>query len=150
MQMAGDWQSWSLVLAIGLIVLYFYLRPNKSVISEQLGVETWPAVADGRHNSNTDLIFWNDAFWLIHASAPWHFASETTRLILWKSTDARTWEKIAEFQNPGEDIRDPKLAVIGGPAHPLLPSRTTRLPEAEPYFTPRRHERRRYFLDAVW
>ncbi len=122
------------VLAIGLIVLYFYLRPNKSVISEQLGVETWPAVADGRHNSNTDMIYWKDAFWLIHASAPWHFASETTRLVLWKSADARTWEKVAEFQNPGEDIRDPKFAVIDGILF-MYSLKNKNFPEAEPYFT---------------
>jgi hypothetical protein len=102
------------ILIPALFIAFSYVRPNRAQVNEGLGIEVWPAVADGKHNSNTDLIFFNDAFWLIHASAPWHFASETTRLVLWRSPDARTWEKVTEFSNPGEDIRDPKLAFIGG------------------------------------
>jgi len=97
-----------------LFIAFSFVRPNRAMVTEGLGIETWPAVADDRHNSNTDIVYWNDAFWLIHASGPWHFASETTKLVLWKSPDARTWERIAEFRNPGEDIRDPKFAVIAG------------------------------------
>jgi hypothetical protein len=125
------------VVLLMLIPLSFLaismVRPNHSVISEGLGIEVWPAVADGKHNSNTDLVFFKDAFWLIHASAPWHFASETTRLVLHKSMDARTWEKVAEFANPGEDIRDPKLAVIGGRL--ILYALKNTSFEAEPYLT---------------
>jgi hypothetical protein len=124
----------TVILAVGLIVLFFYLRPNKSDVSQELNIETWPAVADGRHNSNTDMIYWNDAFWMIHASAPWHFGSVKTKLVLWKSPDARTWEKTAEFQNPGEDIRDPKFAVIGDKLF-MYSLKNKNFPEAEPYFT---------------
>jgi hypothetical protein len=101
---------------ISLIALmtYFAFRPNRSVVSELLEIETWPAVHDGLHNSNTDMIYHDGLFYLIHAAAPYHFASETTKLILLKSKDAKEWEKLAEFYNPGEDIRDPKLAVIDG------------------------------------
>ncbi len=124
----------TVILAVGLILLIFYLRPNKSDVSKELNPETWPAVADGKHNSNTDMIYWKDSFWLIHASAPWHFGSVKTRLILWKSPDARTWEKVTEFQNPGEDIRDPKFAVIGGKLF-IYSLKNKNFPEAEPYFT---------------
>jgi hypothetical protein len=121
------------ILIPALFLVVSYLRPNHSMVAEKLGPEVWPAVADGKHNSNTDLAFFKDSFWLIHASAPWHFASETTRLILWRSSDARTWEKVAEFQNPGEDIRDPKLAVIGGRL--ILYALKNTSFEAEPYLT---------------
>jgi hypothetical protein len=100
------------VIFLIILVTHFSFRPNRSEVSEVLKMETWPAVHDGLHNSNTDMIFYDGSFYLIHAAAPYHFASETTRLVLLKSQDAREWEKIAEFQNPGEDIRDPKLAVI--------------------------------------
>jgi hypothetical protein len=102
-----------LILIPTLFIVVSVARTNRSVVSDRLGVDTWTAVSDGNHNSNTDLIYWNDAFWLIHASAPWHFASEETRLVLLRSSDAKTWEKVAEFTNPGQDIRDPKFAVIG-------------------------------------
>lgn len=106
-----------IILFMILIPTFFLavsvLRPNRSVIEKDLAVETWPAVSDKKHNSNTDLVYFNGYFWLIHASAPWHFASEETKLVLLRSTDARTWEEVAEFKNPGQDIRDPKLAVIG-------------------------------------
>jgi hypothetical protein len=121
------------VLIPALFIAVSAVRPNRSVVADELGIEVWPAVADGRHNSNTDLVFFKDAFWLIHASAPWHFASETTRLVLWKSADARTWEKVAEFANPGEDIRDPKFAVIGGRL--ILYALKNTAFAAEPYLT---------------
>ncbi|MBN2224740.1 MAG: exo-alpha-sialidase [Deltaproteobacteria bacterium] len=121
------------ILIPALFVAVSVIRPNRSMIADELGLEVWPAVADGRHNSNTDLVFFKDTFWLIHASAPWHFASETTRLILCRSTDARTWEKVAEFQNPGEDIRDPKFAIIGGRL--ILYALKNTSFAAEPYLT---------------
>jgi len=31
---------------------------------------------------------------------------------MWRSPDARQWERLREFHVPGEDIRDPKFAVI--------------------------------------
>jgi hypothetical protein len=122
-----------LILIPVLFVFISLVRPNHSMVTEELGVEVWPAVADGRHNSNTDLVFFRDSFWLIHASAPWHFASEETKLILHRSTDARTWDEVATFSNPGEDIRDPKLAVIGGRL--ILYALKNTAFAAEPYLT---------------
>lgn len=100
------------VVAVGLLLLYWGLRPNASRVDVALGIEDWPAVADGMHNSNTDLTFWRDRFYLIQASSPWHFASERCKLVLWRSPDARTWERVREFNVPGQDVRDPKFAVI--------------------------------------
>lgn len=76
-------------------------------------VEHWTAISDGLHNLTTDMIFWRGHYYLIHASSPWHMASAQSRLILWRSVDARDWEQAAEFRLDDGDIRDPKLAIIG-------------------------------------
>jgi len=107
-----------LVIApIGVIaawLLYGFLRPNSAAVDPRLEIETWDAVADGRHNSNTDLIRWRDHFFLVHAASPYHMGSTQCRLVLRRSDDARRWETVREFSVPGEDIRDPKFAAIGG------------------------------------
>lgn len=99
------------LLVLGLVIAYFYLRPNRSEVSEELTIETWPAVADGTHNAFTDMTYFKDSFWLVHVSSPWHLFSTKSRIVLWSSKDAHTWNKVTEFYSPGEDIRDPKLAV---------------------------------------
>ncbi len=104
----------AVVCALLLLVGYWFFRPNAVVVDASLGLESWVAVGDGMHNSNTDLIWWKGRFYLVHASSPWHFASERCRLVLHRSTDARAWEQIATFQVSGQDIRDPKLAAVGG------------------------------------
>lgn len=93
---------------------HWYFRRNRAFISPRLDMESWDAVKDGSHNSNTDLIYWRGDFYLIHASSPWHLASKKCKLIIRRSEDARSWEKLAELNVPGEDIRDPKFAPIGG------------------------------------
>lgn len=97
-------------------------------------LESWPAVADGLHNSNTDLIYWRGEFWLAHAAAPWHFRSTRTRIVIRRSPDARAWTETASFSVPGEDVGDPKLAVIGDKLFLcFLPNR--HFPEPQPYTT---------------
>ncbi len=102
----------ALLLTVAVLVGIWYVRPNRSVIDPSLKMETWDAVADGTHNSNTDMIFWKDAFYMVHATSPFHFASSQSRLKVQRSLDARTWETIATFDAAGEDIRDPKFAAI--------------------------------------
>ena len=77
--------------------------------------ETWDAVADGAHNANTDLTFFEGWFWLVHQTSPYHLGSSRSRLLLWRSRDARAWEKVREFKNEtGREYRDPKFAQING------------------------------------
>jgi hypothetical protein len=109
------------------------LRRNKAFINPGLEMETWDAVADGAHNSNTDLVHFGGSFYLAHQTSPWHFGSEDSRLIVRRSSDARHWEKVAEFQAPGEELRDPKFAVIGGRL--FLYALRNRAWEPEPYTT---------------
>jgi hypothetical protein len=103
-----------LVVCIVIALLaYWMCRPNTAWLAPSLEIESWIAVSDGQHNSNTDLIHWNGQFYLIHASSPWHFGSEKCHLVLHRSSDAQTWEQVATFNVPGQDIRDPKFAAIG-------------------------------------
>ena len=102
----------ALVIGVGLACLRY--RPNGSDIHPDLVFEHWPAVANEWHNSNTDMIQWNGAFYMVHAQSPFHFASPECVLVVHKSTDkGKTWEKLAEVNVPGEDVRDPKLAIFG-------------------------------------
>ena len=105
--------GWTLLGALALLA-WLWLRPNQSRVHPALGASTWDAVADGLHNSNTDLIHHRGQFLLVHAASPYHMGSSDCRLVVRRSTDARRWEKLAELRMPGEDIRDPKFAVIAG------------------------------------
>jgi hypothetical protein len=100
-------------LAGGGLLLYWFARPNTALINPGLKMETWDAIADGTHNSNTDLIHWNGSFYLVHQSSPYHFGTERSRLLMWTSPDARHWAKLAEFRAPRGELRDPKFAAIG-------------------------------------
>ncbi len=99
------------IILMLLLLAYWRFRPNSAEIDESLGIETWTVVSDGTHNSNTDMVHWKGSFYLVHATSPFHFASEQCRLIVRRSEDAKNWEQIAIIKNPGEDIRDPKFFV---------------------------------------
>jgi hypothetical protein len=67
------------------------------------------------HNSNTDMIQWQDRFYLAYVSSPYHFGNDKSVLHVKTSSDlGRTWNEVDTFNPAGEDIRDPKFAVIGG------------------------------------
>ena len=102
----------ALVLALALLIAYWYVRPNHAHISDRLSWQTWDVVNDELHNSNTDMIFWRDQFYLVHASSPFHFASDQSKLHVLRSSDAHQWQELAQFDPPGEDIRDPKFTII--------------------------------------
>ncbi len=122
-----------LILILGLTIFYMWARPNHSEVNQEIVADTWVAVTDGMHNSNTHMISWNDEFWLVHANSPYHFATPKCKLMVWRSRDARNWTKVTEFRVPGEDIRDPKFAVIRGRLM-LYVLKSVRF-EAEPYMT---------------
>ena len=102
----------SLLIAV-LIGAYALLRPNRAQLAPALGIESWDVVADGEHNSNTDMIFWRGHFWLVHAASPYHLGTPESRLLIRRSGDARSWETMVTLKVPGKDIRDPKFALIG-------------------------------------
>lgn len=98
----------------GGLVDYWSLRPNRARLNPHIPLESWAAVDDGRHNSNTDLIYWNGAFYMVHASSSSHLASSTCHLVVLRSEDAQHWDRLARLDIAPEDIRDPKFALIGG------------------------------------
>jgi hypothetical protein len=100
-------------LGAAAVVGWCLLRPNRAEVEPRLGLEHWDVVRDGEHNSNTDLIFWRERFWLVHAASPWHLGTPRSRLVVLRSPDARSWEAVATLRTPGLDIRDPKFAAIG-------------------------------------
>lgn len=109
------WLGISLLVLICIFsgfVVYWFLRPNTSFINKQLNVETWDVINDGSHNSNTDLILWKGSFFLIYASSPLHWGTSASKLVIKKSIDGELWETVTELNAPGEDIRDPKFAII--------------------------------------
>jgi hypothetical protein len=91
------------------------LRPHAAGVDPAVVFEVWDAVADGMHNSNTDLTFFDGQFFLCHQTSPYHLGSSRSRLLLWRSTDARSWQLVREFKNEaGREFRDPKFAHING------------------------------------
>lgn len=47
------------LLGILLIIVYWYIRPNRAQVDTNVVVESWDIANDGQHNSNTDMIIWN-------------------------------------------------------------------------------------------
>lgn len=91
------------------------LRPHATGVRTDIVRETWDAVADGAHNSNTDLTEFDGWLYLCHQTSPYHLGSRRSRLILWRSRDGHQWEKVTEFKNErGREYRDPKFATING------------------------------------
>ena len=105
---------WIFGIFIEGVFVYWYFRPNTNEINQSLGIETWVAVDDGWHNSNTELIFFKGKFYLVHDRRPFHFYVENfpSFLFIWASEDAKNWSRIAEFSYFGKDIRDPKFTII--------------------------------------
>lgn len=103
-----------LVVGLASLSLYGWLRPNRVELDPRLDLEHATAVADGEHNSNTDLLLWNDDLLLVHDARPTHLGSPDARLMVRRSPDAQRWETLAQLQLPGKDIRDPKLIDIDG------------------------------------
>jgi len=102
-----------LLLLLAALVAYWALRPNRAEVDPTLGAEVWPVVSDGWHNSNTHLIYWRDAFFLVYARSRFHMGNSDSRLVVRRSADGREWTEVALLGMPGEDIRDPKFAAIG-------------------------------------
>jgi hypothetical protein len=69
-------------------------------------------VTNGRHNANTDLIYWNGNYYFIYANQPGNQGSTTTFLSVNRGNDLHAMTEIMQLRVAGEDIRDPKFAII--------------------------------------
>jgi hypothetical protein len=90
------------------------LAARAAGVNPDVVLETWDAVADGMHNSNTDLTYFDGWFYLCHQTSPYHLGSRRSRMLLWRSREARAWEKVKEFRAPEWEYRDPTFAQING------------------------------------
>jgi hypothetical protein len=103
-------------LLVSLLVLFgtWYLRPNRAHVNPDIVVESWDIASDKNHNSNTDMIEWQGRFYIAYVSSPFHFASNKSVLHVKVSADrGRTWTEVQTFNANGQDIRDPKFAIVG-------------------------------------
>ncbi|MHA1230172.1 MAG: hypothetical protein ACTSRP_14560 [Candidatus Helarchaeota archaeon] len=97
------------------VLMEWYLRPSNYYINSNLEIESWTAISNGMHNSNTDMIYWNNYIYLVHDQRIYHFwIGDDAKLIVWRSKDAKNWEKVVELRSPSTDIRDPKFCNING------------------------------------
>ena len=103
---------------------------NNSQINPDISIETWAITHDRMHNSNVDLTWYQDAFYLVHATSPFHFGTSASELRIKRSTDCKNWEQMAVLGRSEGDIRDPKFAVIGNKLfiYALLNTKTYPLP----------------------
>ena len=70
---------------------------------------------NGEHNAFTDLIRWNDRFFLTFRSCPdGHMVFPTAKIVVLESDDAKSWEKVYEFSVPKRDTRDPHFLDFKG------------------------------------
>jgi hypothetical protein len=104
----------ALTSLIGACVIHnVYFSRNGSEINPNVFLETWAITHDRLHNSNVDLIWYQNAFYLVHAASLFHFGTADSKLLVKRSIDGVTWEQVAVLGHDQDDIRDPKLAVIG-------------------------------------
>ncbi|MGA2297484.1 MAG: hypothetical protein ABSG15_08055 [FCB group bacterium] len=102
-----------IVMAIisGLLV-YWYTRPNESKQRAELSIETWEIVNDGKHNAFTDLVYWKGSFYLAYTASHFHSGSIKSKIVIMTSTDAKKWKELKQLDANGNDIRDPKFAIV--------------------------------------
>ena len=122
----------SLVLIVLLAGIAWSVIQAPTDVNTNLVNDSWTAVSNGVHNAFTDLIYWKGDFYLAFRSAPSHINFQS-KIVVMRSTDARSWTTLVELPYTGEDIRDPKLAEIGGQL--FLYALKNVDPMAEPYGT---------------
>ncbi len=123
-----------LITALLLLFGYWYLRPSQARVNPLVVVDSWNIANDNLHNSNTDMLKWRGLFYIAYVSSPFHFGSDKSVLQIKFSSDlGHTWVGVDTFNPTGEDIRDPKFAVIGNRLFLYALKNTSFV--AEPYIT---------------
>ena len=80
------------------------------------------------------MIQWRGLFYIAYVSSPFHFGSDKSVLhVKFSSDQGHTWGQVDTFNPTGEDIRDPKFAVIGDRLFLYALKNTSFV--AEPYIT---------------
>lgn len=89
--------------------------------AERISYEPWrqlipgPQVPEGLEvmssNNNLDIVQYREFYYIAFRTAPTHFASEKTQLVILRSADRQSWERAGAFQ-VGRDIREPRFLVF--------------------------------------
>jgi hypothetical protein len=74
-------------------------------------LNTWDVVDNKKHNAFIDMIYWNDYFYLAYRQAESHIDLNSI-LIIERSKDGKSWEKMNELQLENADIRDAKFLAF--------------------------------------
>ena len=69
------------------------------------------AYADGRHNAFTDIAHFGESYYLVFRSGSFH-TSRDGHIIVIRSRDLVTWEKVADLLQPDRDSRDAQFMVL--------------------------------------
>ena len=73
------------------------------------------AFHNGEHNAFTDLIRFQDRYYLTFRSCPdGHQVAPTASIIVLESTDAEDWKQVCRFSVPTRDTRDPHFLIFQG------------------------------------
>jgi hypothetical protein len=84
-------------------------EPRFVVPSEGLPIDINPMVS----NANVDIIFHGDRLFMAWRTAPYHFADESTRMLVVSSTDeGQTWDYELDLAL-GTDVREPRFVSFG-------------------------------------
>ncbi len=100
--------------ALTALAAYVLLRSQRSFGSATLAHESWDVPPLSRHDAFVDLVRFREQLVLAHVAAPYHMGTPSSTIRVRGSEDGRAWQELALLRLPGRDIRDPKLAVIGG------------------------------------
>ena len=103
-----------LILSIILFIflIYWKYRPNDSHQLEELLIKTLCIVNNGYHNAFTDLIYWNEKFYLAYRESDYHAGSNESKIVIMVSGNAINWKLAAKLDGDGIDIRDPKFTIV--------------------------------------
>lgn len=111
--------------------LTFEEYPYYSTMGVQVGqefelIENTKIWSRGGHNAFTDIIFFDDYFYIVFREASCCHFSEDGKVRILRSKDTKVWEDVAELIVPNKDVRDPKLSIC--PANTLCINATARQP----------------------
>lgn len=106
-------------ILFGSLVVFWLVRPVIAFeLNPYLEMENLTPVAtkiDGKHNSNTDMEYWNGKFYVAFQSSKYHIGTTQSSIKIKTSSDnGYSWTLIKEFKIPDTEMRDPHLAIIGG------------------------------------
>jgi len=78
----------------------------------------WQVYNDGNHNAFTDLCRYKGDYYLTFRSCPdGHRVVDTSSVLVLKSADYMSWEKVCSFSVPNRDVRDPHFLIFGDRLH---------------------------------